>query len=137
MGQTLGLDITLFIYLFEEHPKFFLPTREVFRSIEIGKHNGVFASLGLIELLTGPKQLGQFALANEYKNLITHFPNLIIGDLNEKVIESASSLRAEYHIPTPDAIHLATAIEYGAKVFVTNDKRLKKVKQIKIQIIGS
>lgn len=137
MGQTLGLDTTLFIYLLEEDPKFFLPTREIFRSVESGKNSGVLASVGLIELLTGPKQLGQYALANEYKNLITHFPHLTIGDLNEAVIDQASSLRAEYHISTPDAIHLATAIEYGATVFVTNDKRLKKVKQIRIRLIGS
>ena len=89
----------------------------------------------MIEILTGPKQVGRFDLAQEYKHILTHFPNLIICGLDEKIVDTASNIRAKYNIATPDAIHIATAIENSATEFLTNDKRLKKIKEIQISLV--
>ena len=48
-------------------------------------------------------------------------------DLNRAVFEMATTLRAESHLKTPDALHLATAIQSGCSEFWTNDKKLVKV----------
>ena len=42
----------------------------------------------------------------------------------------AAELRAKYNLRTPDAIQLATAIEYNADYFLTNDLRLKSVVEV-------
>ncbi|MFA5995235.1 MAG: PIN domain-containing protein [Patescibacteria group bacterium] len=135
MGQIIGLDTGIFVYLLEKHRMYFPIVEEYFIQIQAGKLSGVFASIGMIELLTGPKQLGKFDIANQYRDLLTSFPNLSIIDLNETVIDVSSDLRAQYHITTPDAIHLASAIYSGANKFITNDKALKKVKEINVVLL--
>lgn len=54
------------------------------------------------------------------------------------IAEKAADLRAKYGdsgLKIPDAIQLATAICYDAQLFLTNDKRLKKLQQKEIKII--
>jgi predicted nucleic acid-binding protein len=49
-----------------------------------------------------------------------------IIDLNRAVFERATTLRAEQNLKTPDALHLAAAIEAKCDEFWTNDKHLVK-----------
>lgn len=135
MGQKVGLDSSLFIYLIEQNPQYFEQVKRIFSDIQADKLEGLFANIGLIEVLTGPKQAEEYELVHEYRTLINDFPNLTITELNEPVIDIASDLRAQYNIAVPDAIHIASAIVYGADVFITNDKALKKVKEIAIQLL--
>lgn len=135
MGQIVGIDTGIFVYLLEHHPKYLDIVETYFRQIQAGHIAAVFASIGIIELLTGPKQLGQYDIAHQYRDLLGGFPNLNIIDLNESVIDLSSDLRAQYHLSTPDAIHLASAIYSGADKFITNDKALKKVKEIKVVLL--
>lgn len=135
MEQTVGLDSSLFIYLLEQNPHYFKKVRALFSDIQTGKLDGLFANLGLIEIFTGPKQTEQYELLYKYRRLINDFPNLTITELNEPVIDIASDLRAHYKIATPDAVHIASAIVYGADTFITNDKALKKVKEIKVKLL--
>jgi len=67
--------------------------------------------------------------------MITHFPHLTIVGINEQIVELASDLRAHYSLATPDAIHIATAIDFGACTFITNDKALRKVKEISVELL--
>ena len=90
----------------------------------------------MIELLTGVKRRGRPDLAQDYKLLLSHFPHFDIYGIDERIADVASSLRATYSIRTPDAIHLATSIVQRANLFVTNDRSLKKVKEIKVVTIN-
>jgi predicted nucleic acid-binding protein len=106
------------------------------RRIQGGQCQAVYSAIGLIELLTGPKKQGNYELAAKYREMIAHFPNLQIEGINESVVDVASTLRATYGITTPDAIHIATAMDFGAKKFITNDKKLSKIKEIQIELLG-
>jgi len=136
MGQKIGIDSSILIYLLEDKGALSDQSETILKKVERGEFQAIFASLGMIEILTGPKKLGRHDLAQEYKHLLVNFPNLIIADLSERIIDLASDLRAKYGIATPDAIHIATALNFSAKKFFTNDKKLKKVKEIKVEIIG-
>ena len=135
MGQKIGLDTSFWIYFLEENPRYVHKTRLFVDAIEAGRIEAVFSSIGLIEVLTGPKRAGNFALAGQYRELLARFPHLTIGGINEAIVEIASDLRATYGISTPDAIHIATAIDAGAQKFITNDKRLKRIKEIAIELL--
>jgi uncharacterized protein len=50
-----------------------------------------------------------------------------IVSLNRAVFERATYLRANNHLKTPDALHLAAAIQAGCEEFWTNDKQLINV----------
>ena len=46
----------------------------------------------------------------------------------DEIAEQVGKLRSQYpSIQTPDALIVATALERGCDVFVTNDKNLKKL----------
>jgi uncharacterized protein len=47
-------------------------------------------------------------------------------DLNRAVFELATTLRADSQLKTPDALHLAAAIQAECTEFWTNDKQLVK-----------
>lgn len=135
MGRQIGIDSPIFIYLLEANPEFLSVARALLTQIKSGNFFAVLSVIGLIEILTGPKRLGRYDLAKEYKDLITHFPNLTISGINDHIVELASNLRAKYNLATPDAIHLATAIDFEAEKFVTNYRSLKKVKEIKVEVL--
>jgi len=60
---------------------------------------------------------------------------LIIGDVTTAVIERATDLWARHRFKTPDAIHLATAIEEHADVFLTGDDDLKRCPELKVEVL--
>ena len=135
MEQKIGIDTVIFIYLLENKGVLASRAGRILEMVEDGKTEAVFSSIGVIEILTGPKKLGRRDLAVQYKELITNFPHLTIAGINENIVDLASDLRADYGISTPDAIHIATAIDFGAGKFFTNDKTLKRIKEIPIVLI--
>jgi len=55
--------------------------------------------------------------------------------LTKKVYDRATELRAAYGLKVPDALHVATAIEGGCNVLLTNDARLSRCPDIAIEIL--
>lgn len=62
---------------------------------------------------------------------------LVILDITGEIIERATSLRAELGFKTPDAIHLASAIEANADLFVTGDVDLARCPSIVVELLRS
>jgi uncharacterized protein len=60
---------------------------------------------------------------------------LVIADVTAAVVERATDLRARHRFKTPDAIHLATAIEEHADLFLTGDEDLKRCTEVKVEIL--
>jgi predicted nucleic acid-binding protein len=88
--------------------------------------------LALGEALTGAKRAGSDALALRYRDVFLRFPNLNMYSIDVDVVERMAGLRATCGLPTPDAIHLASAIAHGARAFLTNDARLKRAEGIEV-----
>jgi len=137
MGQEIvGLDTPVFVYFFQRNRDYFSRARDVLQRIEDGDARGVFSAIGMIELFTGLKEQGRQDLVSHYKLAFSTFPHLtIVGTLNEEIVEIASDFRNRYGISTPDAIHIATAIDAGAKKFITNDKGLTRVTEILVELL--
>src|SRR5690349_10472427 len=49
---------------------------------------------------------------------------MLIAEITAEVVANAAILRARYGFKTPDAIHLASAIEEKAELFLTGDSSL-------------
>ena len=71
----------------------------------------------------------------DYRFLLNNFPNLKMVSIDQRVAEKGAELRAKYGIRTPDAIQVAAAIENQATIFLSNDNKLKKVKEIEIAVL--
>ena len=135
-GKIIGLDTMVFIYHFEENQAYSPLTFSIFESLEKGNFNGITSILTLLEILVKPKKENNLLLTERYKLLFETFPNLQVKTLNENIADTASGLRANYNINTPDAIQIATSLEAKADIFITNDTSLKKVKEIKVLLLS-
>ena len=58
-----------------------------------------------------------------------------IVSLSRDIIDHATNIRAQYGFKSPDAIHLAAAVASGCDVFLTNDHRLDRFKDITVDIV--
>ena len=72
-----------------------------------------------MELTVRPLQLGRQDVADEYEVLIDDFPNLELAAISRDILLEAAALRARYKLRIPDAIQIATGIQTGATISVT------------------
>jgi predicted nucleic acid-binding protein len=124
--KVIALDTNIFIYHFEENPAYAGFTEPLFDRIESGKVRAVTSALTLHEVLTGAKRAEDDRLATLYRS-DRLLPNLRLSRLAPGSRRSHLPAGA-IHLPTPDTIQIATAIHEGAEKFVTNDARLKWVR---------
>jgi predicted nucleic acid-binding protein len=108
--------------------------KRIFEALEAGENHGVTSVIALLELLVRPKVEGREEVAREYLHLLTTYPNLAILAIDVGVAEIAEELRAKYGVRTPDALQLA-AVQAGATGFITNDRRLEAVEELKIGVL--
>ena len=129
---TVCLDTVIFIYAFERHPRFGPAAQAIFRAIAAGEFEAYASVLVAGEVLTGVKKAGDDELLLRYRDLFQRFPGLTMVDANLAVMEQMAALRAAFGFPTPDAIHLATALVQETPVFLTNDLHLDRVSALQV-----
>jgi predicted nucleic acid-binding protein len=95
----------------------------------------VTSIITLVEVLTRPLQLGASELAGQYRDILLATEGLSVQPVSAVVAEEAAHLRAVRKLRTPDAIQLAAARLAGAHTFVTNDKRLGNVPDLRIIVL--
>jgi predicted nucleic acid-binding protein len=89
--------------------------------------------LTLLEVLVAPLRKGHLDLASEYAQLLTHASGITVHSIDAAVCQRAAQLRAKYPwLRTPDALQIATAVEWDAALIVTNDDRWKRVTEIEV-----
>ena len=60
----------------------------------------------------------------------------MICEITANIIEQATDLRVRYNFKTPDAIHLATAIEENVDVFLTGDRALTRCVEVNVEMLA-
>jgi predicted nucleic acid-binding protein len=129
-AKVIGLDTPVFIYFLEDNERYGPLAQLTISGIEKGKWEGVTSTITLMEITVRPWQLERESVAREYEALLVHFPNLSVVDVDRKVARAAAQLRAKYNVSPPDALQVAASLSYGAKAFLTNDKRLSKLQEL-------
>lgn len=73
---------------------------------------------------------------NDILDFITVGGLVQLVDISKQIALLAAKIRAQYNIKAPDALHLASAIETGASVFITTDRRFpKKIGKLTIKVL--
>jgi len=91
------------------------------------------SALTLMECRVEPIREGNNALLEDYDEFFASLGFLL--PLDARVFEKATQLRARHNFKTPDALHLAAAIEGGCQIFLTNDTQLAHCTEIRIEVI--
>ncbi|MBX3052058.1 MAG: type II toxin-antitoxin system VapC family toxin [Caldilineaceae bacterium] len=136
--SPIGVDSAPFIYYFEQHPDWFPIVAELFSLSTNAPERAMLytSSIILAEVLVLPLREQLTQLYNQYLSVFLNSPSVRILDIDTNVLLMAASLRASYGLRAADAIQISCCIEAGCEVFVTNDKRLQKVKEIEIIVLA-
>jgi predicted nucleic acid-binding protein len=129
-AKVIGLDTPIFIYFLENNERYGELAKITLNGIEKRKWEGVTSTITLMEITVRPWQLGREAAAREYEAVLVHFPNLSIADVDRNVARAAAQLRAKYNVTPPDALQVAASLSFGAKAFLTNDRRLSRLQEL-------
>ncbi|MCZ7402561.1 MAG: type II toxin-antitoxin system VapC family toxin [Candidatus Methanoperedens sp.] len=128
--RRIGLDTNALIYYIEEHPVLMKKVEFFINKIEDGDAIGITSYVTMLELLVKPMREGRFDLVEKYRTILSG--KLEMVPLDETVSIKAAELRAKYGFRTPDAIQLASVIHKKGDVFITNDRGLKRITEIKV-----
>lgn len=131
--KLVCLDSNIFIYHFESHPEFSRYTKPIFGQLTHNKLEATTSTISLIEALSFP--LPNKILA-EIEEAFLNLPNLSIIDINKEVAKEAARIRRTHNFRLGDAIQLATAVCSKANTFITNDKRLKSFKELRVMLLS-
>lgn len=119
-------DSMLFIYLFEDHPEF--ADRVQFLAREIARRgHAISTSVFTVgEVLTGFYKRDQ---GEAIPGILDRFgrPGIELLPFTGGTANRFARIRARHRVSPGDAIHLATAAEARANLFLTNDRKLSSL----------
>lgn len=133
--QGVVIDTMVFIYLFEEHPRYMDLCEQIMNHIFKGFFTGVITPITAAELLVKPLKQQKIAIADRYRRAIGSIPNLKLFQFDINTGFMAGALRAQYGFPLPDMFQVAAAMSQPAKAFITNDKALRRVNEVDVFLI--
>jgi predicted nucleic acid-binding protein len=134
-AKRIYLDANIFIYALEGFPEFKNVLTELFSAIDDHKIQAVTSDLTLAEVLVKPLKDGNLTLIETYKKAIESGAGLSVAPVNRAVLIEAATLRSQTKLKLPDGIHVATALQTGCSIFLTNDERIS-IKGLEILVLG-
>ena len=129
------LDTSVLIYYLEGIEPYNLLAEEIFQDIVDENIRGFLSVISITEFIAKPLIDEEGTDVEGFKQFLSALPIQVL-ELNYEIAERAGKLRSQYpSVPTPDALIVATALENDCDVFVTNDKRLKKLEVYGLTVI--
>ena len=120
----LLIDTAPIIYQLEGHAEYAFRFRPVFEAHALGKVSFAVTTITLAEVLAGPLQSGNEALARRYRTLLQSWQMI---DLDADIAETAARLRITLRLKLPDAVQAASALAIGAAALVTHDRNFSRL----------
>lgn len=119
-------DSNLFIYLHEGHPTFGPRVQRIYEEL-IARNDALCTSVFTVgEVLTLPLRMkDDAAVAAISESMLSGEIELLPFTL--AMAQRYGKIRAASSLKAADALHLATAIESKASLFVTNDHQLQRL----------
>jgi predicted nucleic acid-binding protein len=133
--RLLGIDSAPLIYLVEEHPSYIDRMVFILRYVSSGPISAVGSTLILTEVLSQPLRMAKLELVKDYENIIQNSAGFTLIPIDDQIARKAAELRAKYGLKTPDALHVATALETHCQAFLTNDMGLKRITELQILVL--
>ena len=127
--SLLLLDTAPIVYFLEAHPQFEPRFRPLFERHAAGSVRFAVTTITVAEVLTGPLQRGNEALARRYRAILESWQCI---DLDVGIAESAARLRATLRLKLPDAVQAASALAINAAALVTHDRDFSRISSLRV-----
>jgi predicted nucleic acid-binding protein len=125
----LLLDSAPIIYFIENHPTFAPRFEPLFVAQAAGRVRFAVTTITVAEVLTGPLQAGDEALARRYRATLEAWQPV---DLTVDIAEMAARLRAAFRLKLADSIQAASALSINAAALVTHDRDFSRVRSLRV-----
>lgn len=134
--MKLFLDACSIIYLIESQQDQGRRTHLLINQAIQANTQLAVSRLSFLECRVLPLKANNPALLDCYDRFF-RLPDLEVVELDAAVIDIATELRANHpgSLRTPDAIQLACAITSGADQFLTGDKKLAAIQEVKVIVV--
>jgi predicted nucleic acid-binding protein len=132
--RRIAMDSNVLIYLLEGSGQQAETAARLVDAVARGEVEGIFASIGLAEVLVPAAQADDGPAFEETAATIRDLGFRIIA-LDAATAEDAAWIRGRTGASVPDAVHLACARRAGSTVFVTNDRRMPQLPQLAIAVL--
>jgi len=134
-SEKIFFDTAPFIYLIENHPNYYSKVEQFFVTIDQDDCELITSVLSMAEYGVKPEKENRQDLIADFDSLLVDFHFQVI-DINVGIARKSYQLRAKYEfLKAMDALQLATALWIGCSRFFTNDKKLKKIEELKVVLV--
>jgi predicted nucleic acid-binding protein len=120
-------DSMLFIYLLEGNQAFAPQVKALLEEMQRREDILCTSVFTLGEVLTGPRKFGLPADVNRTRQFFLSSGRVVMLPFSATTADRYSVIRAATTVASADAIHLATASEFGVELFITHDRKLQKL----------
>lgn len=129
--KKVFIDTAPFIYYLEQHPQYFEKAMKIFDYCIKQGMELVTSVITVEEYAVYPYMNNQSEYIDNFEAFINDIGILVV-EIDKVIAKKAALLRSEYRgFKGMDALQLGAAIETKCDVFLTNDKQLRQVSQIK------
>ena len=132
--MIIYLDSCIFIYWLDDVGPLHLRAKNRVQALQLAQDRIGLSDLTRLECRVGPLKRNDTVVLSAFDALFAR-PEVQLVPLSSAVFDRAAQLRAELSFKTPDALHLAAAIESGCDRFLTNDTRLSSCADILIEVL--
>jgi uncharacterized protein len=129
-----ALDANIVIYLIEANPIWTSKAVARVTTIRAAGDEIAFCDAGRLECLIKPLATGNATDVSTYRSFFGS-PLVKMLSVTSAAWERAASVAATYKLKPLDAVHLATAIEHGCGLFLTNDVQLARCTAIPVEVL--
>jgi predicted nucleic acid-binding protein len=133
-AMIVFLDSNVVIYYIECDPYWGPKVEDRLRKIAANNDTLATSDAVRLETLIGPFQSGDIAVLADYQKFFNS-SGIQMLPVTAAVWEQAARIRAGFKLPVLDSIHLATAIEHGCGLFLTNDLQLANFEGMKVEVL--
>ena len=133
--RRLYVETAPFIYFIEENPTYITRMDQIMAAIQQLPIQGVCSVVTLTEVLPVPLKAENSALVQAYEAILLNSREFECVSIDRRTAVMAARLRARYELKTPDALHLASALEARCDAFLTNDKGFKRVEDLRVLVL--
>jgi predicted nucleic acid-binding protein len=131
----LYIETAPFIYFTEARAVYTDRMRAIFAEVSGDRLHVLTSAVTIPETLMKPLQANDTPLVTRYRTMFYHTKGISVVSISPSAGDLAAELRARYNLRTPDALHVACAIDTGCNAFLTNDTGIKRVNDIRILIL--
>jgi predicted nucleic acid-binding protein len=128
------LDSNIVIYLIEQSVQFGPRTSARIAALRTAGDRIVVSDLTRLECRANAVAEGDYVTLAQFDGFFRRAVERVM-QLTTDVVDRATIIRGRYRFKTPDALHLAAAVEVGCQTFLTNDARLSGFPDLTVEVL--